>query len=129
VWRLPSGGGLIYPKTTVWRASSPSPWPSPGWLRWLRQLHHLHHLNCTRALMLCPFFPRSSTLPRRPFLVEAPLLMVGRAGFSSRSHSLLSDLHTQPSVILLPRKHVAVSAGRACLSSQVQSSSVALLFC
>jgi hypothetical protein len=54
-----------------------------------------------------PPFLRSSTLPRRPFLVEAPFLTVGRAGLSSHSPSLLSNLNTQASLILLSHKRVA----------------------
>jgi hypothetical protein len=50
--------------------------------------------------------------------VERRLIMVGRAGLSSRSHSLLSDLNTQSSLILRSHKHVRLSVGRADLSSQ-----------
>ena len=42
----------------------------------------------------------------------------GRAGLSSYSYSLLSDLNTQSSLILRSYKHVRYSISRADLSSQ-----------
>jgi hypothetical protein len=50
--------------------------------------------------------------------VERQLLMVGRASLSSRSHSLLSNLNTQSSLILHSHKPVRLSVGRADLSLQ-----------
>jgi hypothetical protein len=60
--------------------------------------------------MVCPFFSKvihPSSMSFSP--VETRLLMVGRAGLSSRSHSLLSGLNTQSSLILRSHKHVRLS--------------------
>ena len=75
-----------------------------------------------RTLIVCPYFskvihPSSTSFSR----VETRLLIVdraGRAGLSSHSHSLFSDLNTQSSLILRSYKHVCLSVGRADLSSQ-----------
>jgi hypothetical protein len=69
--------------------------------------------------MVCPFFSKVIHPSLMSFSrVETRLLMVGRAGLSSRSHSLLSNLNTQSSPILRSHKHVPLSVGRADLSLQ-----------
>jgi hypothetical protein len=59
--------------------------------------------------MVCPSFPRSSTLPRRPFLVEAPLLTVGRVGLRLLAHAVIrySSISIPKPLIFLSHKHVA----------------------